>query len=151
MSSRTAPDFAGVMVGWRAWRLVREGGSVVLHSVIQDHRWPPRAAMQAECGLGHTPPVLSCRCGLYAARSREWLQGLRYHYPSNVREIFVIGEVELWGELVEADEGFRSQFAYPRRILVGFEHWSVARELRAGYGVTVQLGNTFASHKVEEV
>lgn len=58
------------------------------------------------------------------------------------RRGLVVGEVSLWGKVVLAKHGYRSEFAYPKRlILVPGEDVSSAQrdELAVDYGVPVSV------------
>lgn len=88
--------------------------------------WLPRAAPRATCtpirgsGIsscgGETTPTEGCTCGFHAYRS------LGYIFWSvtalGFKRGLVIGEVYLWGKVVVAKHGFRSEFAYPKRLIV---------------------------------
>ena len=55
-------------------------------------------------------PQRRCRCGVYAAVSPEALAGL-HSLPGGV-----VGEVSLWGRVIEHGRGFRAQVGYPARL-----------------------------------
>ena len=88
--------------------------------------WLPRAAPRARCtpmagsGIascgGETTPTEGCTCGFHAYKS------LGYIFWSvtalGFKRGLVIGEVHLWGKVVVAKHGFRSEFAYPRKLIV---------------------------------
>ena len=102
--------------GYRAWKLMpgtRLGlpameavlGSRVLRSV-----WPG-PHLEARCeGRGwsrlHGPerlPVLDCTCGVYALKERPEMKG--------ESGVWVIGEVALWGRVLEGSKGYRAEHA----------------------------------------
>ena len=106
------PDYISPIVGHRVWRW----DAIGLKS-LNNKRWLPRQPLAAKCGAGtahdaHEPPHLDCTCGVYASKNLEHLRkiGLDRHG--------VIGEVNLWGKLVEHEQGFRAQFAYPKSLVL---------------------------------
>ena len=101
------------VIAWRAWRLEGSDGVPTLMSITRPTAWPHREPMLAECFTHHDGPVRSgCRCGLYAAGSPERLAraGATRWHPG------VVGEVALWGSVVEHAQGARAQFGYPQRV-----------------------------------
>jgi len=106
------PDLISPIIGHRVWRWDAAG-----LSSLNGKRWPPRQPLAAKCGAGnahdaHEPPHLDCTCGVYAAKSREHLRQLGYEGRG------IRGEVHLWGTVVEHEFGWRSQFAYPKTLLL---------------------------------
>ena len=53
-----------------------------------------------------------CTCGVYAAKNIEHLRQLGYEGRG------IRGEVHLWGTVVEHEFGWRSQFAYPKSLVL---------------------------------
>lgn len=139
------PDMVGAVVAWRAWKIGADG---LLHSVsMTDVAWRPREAIQAACSkrsAPHEPPGEDCDCGIYAAKTREHLESM--HYPNYNYQLgdpsVCVGEVWLWGGIVPGSQGWRAQFAYPKRLLVPHEAYLAVADLRALYGVPVKLENT---------
>jgi hypothetical protein len=60
----------------------------------------------------HDAPQVNCTCGVYAARSLEYLRSAGYG------EYGICGEVYLWGKVVEHERGWRAQLAYPRNLFL---------------------------------
>lgn len=144
------PDEIGYMVGWRSWRLTQQYGEWRLKSVTpagQSMIWTPREAMEASCGKRrHEPgqvPVKGCTCGFYTAKTLEHLLGkdLKRYTQYEREHLRVVGEVAIWGRYREGKQGWRSQFAYPKRLLVPYEAWEVGPPLKEAYGVPVELNN----------
>ena len=108
----------GVVLGWRVWRVVRTGGALRLWSAVYDEEWPAEGTFSATCRQGHThaAPALDCACGVYALRDPEGLR--RYLVGRDDRWVVgrVLGQVELWGEVIEGEFGWRAQYARPRRL-----------------------------------
>lgn len=145
-----APDFFEPMIGWRAWKVdanYREGESLpLLHSVTYgDYAWEPGQPVEAVCPSGHKggPPCEgNCSCGLYAAKTYKHLMGMGYpSYDAATGKFCVVGEVSLWGKIVEGTQGWRAQVGYPRKLYVPFEAWRLAKPLHDAYGVPVKMQN----------
>jgi hypothetical protein len=132
-----APDLAQAVVGYRAWRVtahesidprwpyVPRGkcGKYRLFSLTHAQRWPTLEALEAECrkyrvsGARHRPPgapKVNCCCGTYA------FKGVQAHRVMShlAHDEVAIGEVNLWGRLIEHLYGWRAQYAYPRRLVL---------------------------------
>ena len=105
------PIFIEAVTAWRGWSLVEVDGELRLSSLTRTEVWTPRAPHAASCPKGRTPtPQRRCRCGVYAAVSPEVLAGLR-SLPGGV-----VGEVSLWGRVIEHGRGYRAQVGYPARL-----------------------------------
>jgi hypothetical protein len=151
-----APDYCEPFVAWRVWKVVRTEGAYSLGSVIQPTLWRARVPLAAECRRGrerltrlfgkswHEAPDDRCVCGIYAGR----LEGLGAYLAeaacSGVAR--VIGQVALWGTVIECERGFRASRAYPARVYVPEDvgvAWQVGwEEVSLGlarYGVPIEM------------
>ena len=116
------------VVGYRVWAL-RESK---LSSYAVDNFWIPKKANAAQCrGYEHikfwgshniqsgpkliphasqVAPLAECGCGFYAFKTLvdlvEWLE--------DRESSIVLGEVYLWGKIVDCQYGYRAQYAYPK-------------------------------------
>jgi hypothetical protein len=165
-----APDVGHAVVGYRAWRVSPheeldprwphrargEPGRHRLFSLTRGKKWPARRALQAECrsygsmGPKHRPPgspKVNCWCGIYAYKTLDAHRVLSHVVDDNV----ILGEVNLWGRVIEHLYGWRAQCAYPRRLLLvsgptrprrrsrrGSQFDAMASDL-ADYGVPVRV------------
>jgi len=64
-------------------------------------------------------PLAECGCGFYAFKTLpdlvEWLE--------NRESSIILGEVYLWGKVVDCQYGYRAQYAYPKRFYSnGYEY-----------------------------
>jgi hypothetical protein len=135
----------GPVVGWRAWRVVRERGTFRLRSAVYEQAWPLGRELEATCARGHAAPSPDCECGIYAVRAPA--EALRYLVGRNDPEVVhrVVGQVALSGVVVEGQHGWRASRAYPLRICIpprqtsGFavESGRLARALSV-YGAVVE-------------
>ena len=125
------------IVGYRAW-VLREGK---LSSYAVDNFWTPKQANVAQCGgyehvkfwgpysmqsgpkliphASHLAPLAECGCGFYALKTLPYLEAWLEHRKPNI----VMGEVYLWGKIVDCQYGYRAQYAYPKRFYSNYyEH-----------------------------
>jgi hypothetical protein len=143
-TGRTLRERSRPVTGWRAWVVTETPGGVRLGSVLHDLVWPRGRAVLAECRreddpfalpLGpHPVPGSKCNCGFHAAR--DPVDALSYargrDEPGTLCRI--LGEVVLWGHVLETEGGWRASHAYPARLYV--PDVEIAAAL-AGYSVPV--------------
>jgi hypothetical protein len=97
--------------GWRAWSIVERDGAYLLSSLTRAASWEPGRPFIATCERKrHEAPGARCSCGVYAAADPDELARLGRIAGA------AIGQVSLWGRLVEHSRGFRAAAAYPTRI-----------------------------------
>jgi len=107
------PDYISAVVGYRVWRWTSKG----LQS-FNGEVWPARHPLAAHCRLTacrlppHDPPHFECSCGVYAGKDIAHLRNCGY------TERGILGEVHLWGTVVEHKLGWRGQFAYPKSLFL---------------------------------
>lgn len=96
----------------------------------------PFEKMTAECKAGggyvsgHVVPDESCTCGFHGYTTSVLLE----HHGKP----YVAGEVNLWGKVVVHADGYRAQFAYPKRLFLidgGPRADKIADALSWTYGV----------------
>jgi hypothetical protein len=108
---RPAPVSIEEVEGWRAWSVVERDGAVVLSSLTRAEAWEPGRPFVATCERKrHDAPHGRCSCGIYAAEDPNELARLGRIAGA------AIGQVSLWGRLVEHSRGYRAAAAYPTRI-----------------------------------
>lgn len=96
---------------WRAWAVVEVEGELRLSSLTRPERWIPHAPVTAFCRHPtHLRPRRFCSCGVYALPRPELLAGLGQIAGG------AIGQVAVWGRVVEHEHGLRAQVAYPARL-----------------------------------
>ncbi len=125
----TAPDYAEPFVGWRVWSVAESEGTFRLRSVVFDAVWPVRERMTAAClrrrlrlpwrrgDAVHAAPVEPCSCGIYASTLQRLASYLDCEFERR-RFHRVLGQVALWGTVVECQQGWRASLAYPSRLFV---------------------------------
>ena len=127
-TGRTLREVSRTVTGWRAWTVVETPAGLRLGSVLHDLVWPAGRPVLAECRLHEDPfaaavaphpvPGAACNCGFHAARDAA--DALSYargrDEPGTVCRI--LGEVSLWGHVLETEGGWRASHAYPAGLYV---------------------------------
>ena len=142
-----APDSPVAITAYRVWGTTGAGSETRLQSTAAGFwstmpEWAPGRRFEAAClAPGRCPddgiPGLRHRCGIYALKeldaALEWAGHIR-----RVRSTVVVGEVSLWGAVVESPRGWRAQYAYPAAFLAA----------RTRRGKVVDLDTLAASYAV---
>jgi hypothetical protein len=132
------------VTGWRAWVVTETAAGLRLGSVLHELVWAHGRPVLAECRRSEDPfatpiaahpvPGAACNCGFHAAR--DPVDALSYargrDEPGTLCRI--LGEVHLWGHVLETEGGWRASHAYPARLYV--PDAAIAAEL-ASYRVPV--------------
>jgi hypothetical protein len=127
-TGRTLREHSRPVTGWRAWVVAETPEGLRLGSVLHELLWAHGRAALAECRreddpfatpLGaHPVPGAACNCGFHAAR--DPVDALSYargrDEPGTICRI--LGEVALWGHVLETEGGWRASHAYPVRLYV---------------------------------
>lgn len=105
------PDMVAPIVAWRAWKVSGKNLQALGKSVI----WEPKKIIEAACdAVGHKDaPVKDCQCGIWAFKSDD---NLIKAVTAGSYKMTVMGQVSLWGRVIETENGFRAQFAYPKEL-----------------------------------
>lgn len=114
------PDYVQVITAWRAWRVIYSGSQWQLKALGAEFTWKPRESVQATCNAGfssaipsHPAPARDCNCGVWAFKE---LDSLVAAIGSAYGEIKVLGQVSLWGRVIETENGYRAEKAYPSEL-----------------------------------
>jgi hypothetical protein len=127
-TGRAVRELSVPVTGWRAWTVVDAAAGLRLGSVLHDLVWPLGQPVVAECRLEDDPfatpmpphpvPGPACNCGFHAARDAA--DALSYargrDEPGTLCRI--LGQVTLWGHVLETETGWRASHAYPVRLYV---------------------------------
>lgn len=134
-----APDLIEPLVGWRAWYVCETESGWRLSSIHYAELWAAGEAIEAACRRNryvssvnentharHTAPARDCLCGIYAAK--VFAQARQYFVadhatcervpPSPDYIHRVVGQVSLWGRVVDCSQGYRAASAYPARLWI---------------------------------
>ncbi len=148
------PDYLEAITAYRVFNVFENGllaGSAFLEP------WPPYQPFVARCGMvslggarAHVrdgqfvaAPAAACECGIYtvktykAALQRVRMEGyathaLRVHLPGGPVGC-AWGAVKIWGRVIEHEDGYRAEFAYPSHLYCNDP--KLASRVAALYGV----------------
>lgn len=128
------PDSVEVITAWRAWRTVNVNGEWQLKALGVDKPWEPKKMVTAVCTSDpnkHPAPCQSCECGVWGFGELDVLMQALDSYSAQT----VIGQVSMWGRVIECANGFRSQFAYPKELWLADKGME---QLGYSYGVPIR-------------
>lgn len=143
-------DRLSPVVGYRSWIFSKKYivlGSPLQRESTQDYYqrgvWNPGVAFSAQCdsALKHASlPGDFCTCGIYALSTLEAARAYFNHRQTLEGVTLLVGSVTLWGRVVEHEQGFRSQYAYPKTLYLPADFdTSLAERLRVSYGVNLEV------------
>ena len=92
---------AGEIRAWRCWRY-HDGA---LFSMTRNDKWIPGVPMTGDVGFGRRDGL---GFGVHTWKSRAGAAHYAGLYPDHC---LIVGQVDLWGEIVEHDTGYRAQYA----------------------------------------
>jgi hypothetical protein len=133
------------LVGWRCWFVLPH--ELLLRPIYKRGLvWRPREPLQAVCPDDlHEVPADGCKCGVWTVCHPMLLDEIGWTTaPPDDRSplpgVMVVGEVSLWGNIVQHERGWRASCAYPRHLYVFTDDPMIAETLRERYGVPVEWG-----------
>ena len=120
---RKAPDYVECITGWRAWAVTAINNEFRLKALGQSQIWEPKKQMAAECAKNdypaarfpsakHPAPQMECACGVWSFKDLDTLTAALERY----NDVKVLGTVSLWGRVIETENGWRAQYAYPNEL-----------------------------------
>jgi hypothetical protein len=134
------------ITAWRCWFVLPE--ECLLRPIYKRGlAWKPREALEAVCpDQLHEVPDDRCKCGVWAASAPENLHEVKWTKatPKGVDPqpgVLVVGQVSLWGRMIEYERGWRSSHAYPKHLYVFADDPALAAALRDTYLVPVEYGD----------
>lgn len=136
------PFYIEPITAWRAWSVCGTGNckcgqthrGLLLRSITYPMPWLRKKASRAHClprwyssereapqsRSRHHAPDAGHGCGIYSVKelksARMW-----GHYSKD--RLLVIGEVQVWGQVLQFQDGYMSEYAYPVSVYVP-ENWS---------------------------
>lgn len=145
------PDYCEPIIGYRCWDVMRTG---LLTSQAIPEPWPPYCVMHAHCrsisgtsesnshiderGDWIVSPVMHCWCGIHAFKLdatafARHLSDDNSYGTSRRAQGRAWGSVAMWGKLIEHQDGYRAEFAYPKELKC--EDRVMADRISLRYGV----------------
>ena len=133
------------LVGWRCWYVLPH--EALLRPIFKRGLvWKPRQAQDALCPEhAHEPPADDCKCGIWTVCHPMLLDEIGWTTapPSGTPKlpgVLVVGEVALWGKIIQHERGWRASAAYPRHLYVFTDEPMLPETLRERYGIPVEWG-----------
>lgn len=117
---------AGEIIAWRAWSFMSTRGRPCLRSISAQATWEPNVIMDdMRMGTG-----VKSTGGIHAFKTRACAE--RNFSPRH----YIIGEVSLWGEVIEHEDGYRAQYGAIHSLVDGPPALLPALQKRYGLGMT---------------
>jgi hypothetical protein len=133
------------IIGWRCWFVLPKEG--LLRPIFKRGlAWKPRQTLEAICPENiHAVPADGCKCGVWTVchplmlHEPEWMTAPPLGIGP-IPGVLVVGQVALWGDIIEHERGWRGQFAYPTHLYLFADDELLASQLREQYAVPVTWG-----------
>ena len=141
-----APGDDEALTAWRCW-FARPDEGLLRPIYKRGLAWKPREVLEAICPEEvHEVPADDCMCGVWAASKPGHLHEVTWTFdpPEGVSPlpgILVVGQVSMWGRVIEYDHGWRASHAYPKHLYAVTEDAALAARLRDTYLVPVEYGD----------
>lgn len=153
------------VIAYRIWQL---DNSNILRSVYKnDFIWTPGEAAKSNKLPNYyfSEPRLDLSFGIHAFKKMDdLLEYLKYQHLTQayllyhivgLPKLYIIGQVALWGKIVEQESGYRAEFAYPHKLEFTYSHGlhheydlkEIENNLRRSYGCEV-LDFKFTGNKI---
>jgi hypothetical protein len=100
--------------------------------------WPIGEPLEAHC----LSEYMTHHNGIHAFKRQHTIAEYRASYSVNGDPPLVYGTVALWGRVIEHQEGYRAEFAYPQSLVVPAgtkDAQALARALANTYGIDVRV------------
>lgn len=121
---------------WRAWH-VDPTGSLI--ATAQHYVWKEGqntcTCVKTDISViksHHIPPEIDCACGFWALKTQDDV----FNYFN--AEI-VVGEIEMWGKIVEAENGYRAEHARIIRLFLPSRYSPFKERLQERYKVDIKI------------
>lgn len=161
-----------IVYGYRVWAMNEHTGrleAIGIGRKFSNIGWPTwqeieqcRGLAKAECNrYSHLKnkrrpiPDENCSCGYHATKTIPDYGDLA-HLAANNDDNYVLGKIAMWGRIIEHDEGYRAEFAYPQVLYYPFHSnpnnikSRIIRNCASVYGCDVAPWPTEISHGFKE-
>jgi len=126
------------IIAWRVWRLLSNGKNATLLSCVTGEAWQAGAPMSTK----ETIEIFQTRNGIHAFKEKTLPKNYDYEIPNITHgECLVYGQVALWGKVIEHEDGYRAEHAYPMHVFIPNIKNStiIAQTIRKDYGCEVTV------------
>ena len=130
---KTAEVKVGEIIAWRAWNI---RGDQLFSVVAAGKPWSPTEPMQGDPAAGY---------GVHAYKGPHG-PVLDSYVTSSSPELWVIGEVALWGDIIEHEDGYRAEFARVHSLVTWHERVSIKDRAR----ITKKYLSDAPMHKIDD-
>lgn len=140
----------GPLRGYRYWQVKWHSDQAVLRSLYRPTIWPAEGPLRATCEKRpgslaswvrslfsshpetHVTPQWGCGCGIYALTRLDTDEPLEmspqvYQRGLFERVVHVVGVVQLWGRVIQHEQGYRAEYARPLKLLTVASRTRVSR------------------------
>lgn len=113
------------LVGWRMWDILPNNPTQLRSlSNAKDTSWQHMVPQIGTCNgadpndiTDHVCPSWEHRCGVHAVKELSQVKKWGAPQVGNTSSYLrVIGEIELWGRVLEYEQGFRAEWGYPKKL-----------------------------------
>ncbi len=110
----------GEIIAFRAWRVIEGGPWPILKSFSFPYVWSPgvndckkEADLRSYIHVDGPVPTSDNHCGFYALKDYNRI----LDYWGISKDWYCLGAVEMWGEVIEGELGYRAEFAAVQNIV----------------------------------
>lgn len=168
------PDYCEPLTAWRFWRVSTgplDDGPLQLASSMGKIRWLPHQPVkavhdQSRFRLSSTPccddspceawsPGMggAYGCGLYGYKTADQLRQYLKTWARVGNPLYVVGQVFLWGRIIEHQYGYRAQYAYPKCLVYvanEIAHTAIGRDMATLYGIPYEEDTSWKLENLRE-
>jgi len=133
VAQETIPFLVEPIIAHKVWTIgFNKKGFPVLRSLTYKIRWPYKKPLRSHCMaqwtnsyrkalytmIKHSAPNMQHKCGIYSLKE---MKGIDYWTTSRTNAIY--GTIALWGKVFEYEDGYLSEYAYPKTINGFSDKW----------------------------
>lgn len=142
------------IVAWRIWQIPTDGDKRLLHSISASaygRYYSNNAWSRIRHHESDMVPVMKSKHGIHAWKHRHDAEKYCFnlvdtfdrhfgHHSKQIPEL-ILGEVYLWGKIIEHRHGYRAQYAYPKKLIHDkrFNNLESIKELSRNYGIDYEI------------
>lgn len=143
------------------WQPLKEKKATCYLTKSELFKWVSALRPSLRSMKDHVAPEEKCSCGLYTLKNPYAVLGrFRMYIPEHkdvvvintpasmehYNEFYVMARMQVWGKVVVASDGYRSEYAKIDTVYVDDRYTFLAEAIWDQYKVPVESINTFAKH-----